>query len=169
MKTILIVLSLAFIGFGAHAQHDHSGHADHKQENNTPLFKDEKLGAVYPLYITVKNALVESRAAEAKKAASLLQTTLSAVSNGGKAAEEAAKVAATDNLSDQRKAFTALSNEMATLVKATSLLAGSVYVEYCPMANNSTGGYWLSNEQEIRNPYFGDSMLRCGSVKETIK
>jgi hypothetical protein len=46
---------------------------------------------------------------------------------------------------------------------------GSVYVAYCPMANNNEGANWLSNDKEIKNPYFGDKMLRCGSVKETIQ
>ncbi len=28
---------------------------------------------------------------------------------------------------------------------------------------------WLSLDREIRNPYFGDKMLKCGSVTETIQ
>lgn len=42
-----------------------------------------------------------------------------------------------------------------------------LYVQYCPMADNDTGGYWLSLEENIRNPYFGESMLQCGIVKKT--
>ena len=41
---------------------------------------------------------------------------------------------------------------------------GEVYLEYCPMAKAS----WLSSEKEISNPYLGNKMLKCGSVKETI-
>jgi hypothetical protein len=37
------------------------------------------------------------------------------------------------------------------------------------MANENTGAFWLSNEKEIKNPYFGSMMLKCGSVKETIQ
>ncbi|MFT4674108.1 MAG: hypothetical protein ACI9R6_001009, partial [Saprospiraceae bacterium] len=29
---------------------------------------------------------------------------------------------------------------------------------------NNTGGYWLSNSKEIRNPYFGSKMLKCGRI-----
>ena len=36
------------------------------------------------------------------------------------------------------------------------------------MAGNDKGAYWLSKESKIKNPYFGDEMLTCGSVKETI-
>ena len=36
------------------------------------------------------------------------------------------------------------------------------------MANDNNGADWLSSEEEIRNPYFGDKMLTCGLVKTTI-
>jgi hypothetical protein len=28
---------------------------------------------------------------------------------------------------------------------------------------------WLSDQKEIANPYYGNSMLTCGSVKETLE
>jgi hypothetical protein len=37
------------------------------------------------------------------------------------------------------------------------------------MARNNQGGFWLSDDEEIRNPYFGDKMLTCGSVTEKLK
>ena len=30
------------------------------------------------------------------------------------------------------------------------------------MAFNNEGAYWLSDAEQIRNPYFGDKMLTCG-------
>jgi hypothetical protein len=36
------------------------------------------------------------------------------------------------------------------------------------MAFNNTGGFWLSDSKTIRNPYFGDKMLTCGQVRETL-
>jgi Cu(I)/Ag(I) efflux system membrane fusion protein len=42
-----------------------------------------------------------------------------------------------------------------------------VYKEYCPMAFDNKGAYWLSESEEIRNPYFGKSMLTCGEVTTT--
>jgi len=36
------------------------------------------------------------------------------------------------------------------------------------MALNDKGGYWLSNEKAIKNPYYGESMMACGEIKETI-
>jgi Cu(I)/Ag(I) efflux system membrane fusion protein len=44
-----------------------------------------------------------------------------------------------------------------------------IYVQHCPMADNNKGADWLSTEKEIRNPYFGSSMLTCGEVTSELK
>ncbi|WP_420385495.1 efflux RND transporter periplasmic adaptor subunit [Roseivirga sp.] len=44
-----------------------------------------------------------------------------------------------------------------------------LYVQFCPMANNDKGATWVSMEEEIINPYFGDMMLHCGNVEYTIE
>jgi len=131
-------------------------------------FKDAKLDLAYKQYIQLKDALVASKADEAKKFGTQLQQSLLALNNGNKSAAEAGKIAGSEKLADQRKAFSLLSNEMKSLVKTNKPSSGTLYLEYCPMANNNEGAYWLSNEKEIKNPYFGDKMLKCGSVKETI-
>ncbi|TNE72891.1 DUF3347 domain-containing protein [bacterium] len=43
-----------------------------------------------------------------------------------------------------------------------------LYVQFCPMADNNKGAYWLSTQKDILNPYFGSMMLSCGTTKETI-
>jgi Cu(I)/Ag(I) efflux system membrane fusion protein len=45
----------------------------------------------------------------------------------------------------------------------------TLYLQFCPMALNDKGAYWLSSSKEIANPYFGNMMLKCGEVKENIK
>jgi hypothetical protein len=50
-----------------------------------------------------------------------------------------------------------------------ALAAGTIYKQYCPMAFSNTGAYWLSESKEIRNPYFGDKMLKCGRIVSEIK
>ena len=138
------------------------------QQNKTAMFKDAKLGAAYEHYIHLKDALVASNADEAKKGAGELQKALKGVDDSTAALEAASKIAASSDLKEQRLVFSGLSNEMATLVKGGKLSIGALYLEFCPMANGNTGAYWLSNEKEIRNPYFGDRMLKCGGVKEVI-
>lgn len=169
MKKTMIMLCLALVSWGATAQHDHAAHgAQTSSQKMEPMFKDKALGSSYTHYITLKNALVASDFQKAKSASESLVKAIHNVKGSDKVHAEAAKVAESATLENQRKAFTALSNEMATLVKGADISMGELYLEYCPMANGNTGGYWLSNEKEIRNPYFGDQMLKCGSVKETI-
>jgi len=69
----------------------------------------------------------------------------------------------------QRKAFSNLSNNLYKSVKAFGLGGKEAFYEYCPMAFNNEGAYWLSDQQQIRNPYFGDKMPTCGEVKEKLK
>jgi Cu(I)/Ag(I) efflux system membrane fusion protein len=57
---------------------------------------------------------------------------------------------------------------MYMLVKEAKLANAGVYHQYCPMAFNDKGAYWLSNEAEIKNPYFGKKMLECGEVKDSL-
>jgi Cu(I)/Ag(I) efflux system membrane fusion protein len=43
------------------------------------------------------------------------------------------------------------------------------YLSFCPMARDGEGAYWLQDNDELLNPYYGASMLYCGSVKETYR
>lgn len=42
------------------------------------------------------------------------------------------------------------------------------YEQYCPMADDNNGAYWLSESNKVLNPYFGSSMLNCGEIKNEI-
>ena len=165
----MIILILIVASYGAFAQHDHAKKDDQKSEQSMAMFKDAKLGAAYENYLQLKNALVASNGDEAKLKAAELQKSLKQVSESAAASDATSKIATSTDLKEQRMAFSILSNEMAKLVKGGKISMGELYLEYCPMANDNAGAYWLSNEKAIRNPYFGDTMLKCGSVKETIQ
>ena len=147
MKKQLAIIMLVFVSLGAAAQH---GHESHPQEKG-PSFKDEKLGSAYRYYTHLKDALVASNAGEAKQAAGELQKSLVNVANSKKPVDAAKTIATSSDLNNQRKSFSNLSNEMTSLIKASKLASGTLYVEYCPMANNNEGAFWLSNEMEIKN------------------
>jgi Cu(I)/Ag(I) efflux system membrane fusion protein len=72
------------------------------------------------------------------------------------------------NIEKQRIAFIDLSNAMIVLAN-TFGVENTIYVQHCPMADDNKGADWLSFEKEIRNPYFGDKMLQCGSVEQIIE
>ena len=44
-----------------------------------------------------------------------------------------------------------------------------MYKQFCPMAFEGKGGYWVSTSEDIKNPYYGDKMLTCGKVVEVIQ
>ena len=67
----------------------------------------------------------------------------------------------------QRKSFSTLSDNLYKSIKAFGI-GKDAYYEFCPMAFNNEGGYWLSDQDQIRNPYFGKAMLTCGEVKEKL-
>ena len=83
-------------------------------------------------------------------------------------ADIAKNIAGYSDLSAQRKDFTVLNADFIALLKHADVEEGTVFVQYCPMANAGKGGYWMASNDEIRNPYYGDEMLNCGEVKETF-
>jgi hypothetical protein len=171
MRNTILIICFTVFSAATFAQHEHhAASSDSKVVSQTAVtFKDAKLGTAYTQYILLKDALVTSNSDEAKKTVSDLVKALAAVKDADAALKAATKLAGTSTLSEQRLNFSALSDEMAKLVKDGKLSSGSLYLEYCPMANENTGAFWLSNEKEIKNPYFGSMMLKCGSVKETIQ
>lgn len=132
------------------------------------VFEDPKGEPVYENYLQLKDALIKGNAAEAQTAAAALQTALTDAGNS-KGADLSGKIASTDKLDAQRAELEGLSAEVETVVKASKIKGGVIYKQYCPMANGGKGGYWLSSNSDIRNPYYGDEMLNCGETKEEIK
>ncbi|WP_417871084.1 DUF3347 domain-containing protein, partial [Winogradskyella sp.] len=80
----------------------------------------------------------------------------------------ATSISETSDIKSQRDHFKHLSSH---LIKAVQIFGVNEkgYGEFCPMADNNNGAYWLSKEEQILNPYFGDAMLKCGEVKQTIE
>lgn len=72
------------------------------------------------------------------------------------------------NIEQIRSLFKPFSEDLIALLKESKGFDKTVYVQYCPMADNNQGAYWLSLQEEIRNPYFGDKMLICGVLKEQL-
>lgn len=71
-------------------------------------------------------------------------------------------------LEAKRKEFEMITDAMWSLTRTIQYNGAKVYYQYCPMAFDDKGAYWLSNEPEIMNPYFGDKMLNCGSVVDSV-
>lgn len=142
----------------------------------------EQLNTVFENYVSVDKALVNDDAERAKKSANGLQKSIEKVDmkllkddehNHWMTLEKELKastsaIATTSDIRKQREHFIHLSAHLINAVK-TFGINQKVYVDYCLMANNNVGAYWLSKDKEIRNPYFGADMLNCGSVTDEIE
>ena len=79
------------------------------------------------------------------------------------------KIGESTDVEEQRKQFGFLSEALINSLKAFGIKGTPLYVMHCPMAFGNQGADWLSNEEQIRNPYFGDKMMKCGAVKWTFE
>lgn len=149
----------------------HEGH-DMKNKSSTSgkvNLKDDKLNAVYQHYVHLTTALINADATEARIASNAIEVGIKDVPGGASIAANAAKITTAGDIEAQRTIYSILSNDFIALVKKSGVSSGELYVDFCPMALNDKGAYWLSSNKDIRNPYFGDKMMTCGEVKETIQ
>lgn len=127
-------------------------------------------------YIGVKNALVGSNATLAKSRSKELLNALSATKDLTPAQQKVANtyldklkydsrhISETTKIDHQREHFESLSNNMYSMLSALKLNGTTLYQQYCPMKKAA----WLSESEDIRNPYYGDKMMECGTVKAAL-
>ncbi len=175
----------------------HEGHlgmdnnASNKESDHTNLYERLKISAkfqeqlkdVYNVYINLKDALVKEDSKRASASSTNLLSALSKIDmkllSDNKAhnhwmslekeiKSSATSISETSDIKAQRDHFKHLSSH---LINAVQLFGVNekVYVEFCPMADNNKGAFWLSKEEKVINPYFGDAMLTCGEVKQIIE
>ena len=154
----------------------------HQRVAVDPQFK-QQLQLVFEAYIGTKEALVKDDKNGVQQSAELMVNNLDKVDmklltdaashqHWMKAAKEmrqsATAIAASDNIKDQRSHFKGLSTAITSAVQMYGI-GQVVYNQFCPMADDNKGAYWLSNDKNVLNPYFGSAMLACGSVKQIIE
>lgn len=135
-------------------------------------------------YLTGKDAFVESSLHEARDGFSEMASQLEAIGQHGLPGSGHAswmesythlmahidQIRDTDDLEQAREAFLHLSEVLTRAVRQFGLSeqTAQIYVQYCPMAFDDTGGHWLSDEDIIQNPYLPETMLFCGEVTERL-
>ena len=149
----------------------------------TPSAFKAQLTKVYKDYLDMKNAFVETDAKKVAGEAKDVIAALKSVDMGllkGDAHmmwmdqleilnSTINAISKSNDIEKQRQEFVQFNLAFYKSVKMFGLENVTAYYQFCPMANNDKGAYWLSDSEEILNPYFGDVMLNCGEVKETIK
>ncbi len=159
----------------------HSSHLPDYTVNTPTAFK-EQLTVLANTYFSLKDALVESdnrksieganevlnKAAKVDmslvkdKAHIYWMEQLKAIQSHGK------KITETEDIEEQRKQFDFLSQALIKSIKVFGIANDTFYVQHCPMVNDNDGADWLSKQEKVLNPYFGDKMLTCGTVQDTI-
>lgn len=149
-----------------------------KQEQKTKIVKpasqtiainDITLNAIFPHYLALAAALVDDNQQAIVINSLAIEVGSEANKKLHKIKEYAFSISENTNLETQRKHFAALSTELIKQLKDVGLASGIIYEEYCPMAQNDKGAYWLSKNRKIVNPYYGTAMLDCGSVTDSLK
>ncbi|MCA1747233.1 MAG: DUF3347 domain-containing protein, partial [Bacteroidales bacterium] len=164
--------------------HEESGTMEvpERQENTDSEFKVQ-LTTLYEEYLKMNKAFVTSEGKAVKNRASEVKNALDKVDMGLlkgdahmawmdqlKILEETIDViAGSSDIETQRAAYVKFNPAFYSSIKAFGLNNTTTYYQYCPMANDDKGAYWLSDTDEILNPYFGDMMLKCGETKEKIR
>ncbi len=147
-----------------------------------PEFKAQ-LTNVYNTYLDMKNAFVASDAKKVSIEAKVVKAALKSVDMGLLKGDGHTMwmeqletlnntinaISSSDNLEQQRKDFARFNLVFYKSLKMFGLDNETAYYQYCPMASGSKGAYWLSETEEIRNPYFGEDMMECGETRETLK
>lgn len=153
-----------------------------KPVKTDPAFKAQ-LTKVYTVYLEMKNAFVATDAKKVSIGAKGVITALKAVNMGllkddphimwmdqlKTLNSTINAISKLDDIEKQRMEFIEFNLAFYKSIKMFGLVNKTVYYQYCPMANDNQGAYWLSEAEEIRNPYFGEVMMSCGETKETIK
>lgn len=142
-----------------------------------------QLKEVLSPYLKIKNSLVASDANGASVNAKALNTSLNNVDmtllkgdlhmkwmDDLKTIETSLKlIGSTGDLEIQRASFSRLTSALYAAIKTFVVQDIHAYYQFCPMAFDNKGAFWISAEKEISNPYLGEAMLRCGETKETLK
>ena len=179
---IAAILLLTVTYVNAQGGHNHSTMKmeDNKEMNHSKMIKksDAKAEAILWDYFNLKDALVNDDAKEAAQAGSKLIASLKAFNRKNYEGMQQMKLIeiiadATEHaehivkspIDHQREHFKTLSKDVTDLLAITGT-ANTLYEQFCPMYDK--GSAWLSTSKEVKNPYYGSKMLKCGSVKKQI-
>ncbi len=176
-------------GGASSGEHNHGGmnmnedqHSEIKRVESDPKFVNQ-LSAVLHAYLKMNNAFVESDAGKVSTEAQKVEEALNSVDmkllkgdahmawmDQLKTLSSSVKnIRSGNDIDKQRLPLSDFNNAFYVGLKMFGLNHDTVYYQYCPMALDDKGAYWISETEEIRNPYFGDMMLSCGENKETIQ
>jgi len=156
--------------------------SNQKHLNNINPKFIKQFNVIISNYIALKDAFVQTDIAVASEKASSTLISINAVKmsdfkqakahdiwmpSSKKLKDALSTIKTATDIATQRQAFITVSNEMILLANSFDTNQ-TIYVQHCPMADDNKGADWLSTAETIKNPYYGDKMLSCGSVVDVI-
>ncbi|CAM1347771.1 DUF3347 domain-containing protein [Tenacibaculum insulae] len=193
LKTIVAILVISLINLTIISCKDakkentqdsivHSEMNHNKMDKSNNMMDDNSQNSgvqkVLADYMILKDALVETDKNKAAKAGDKLNNTLSKFDISGFTVEqqkelkdiitdakEHAEHIGRSEIDHQREHFKTLSKDIMDMVAITGT-KNTLYQQFCPMYDG--GSAWLSLNKEIKNPYYGSKMLKCGKVQKEI-
>jgi len=180
LKMSIATMLLLAVSF-TNAQEKEKMKMDHSKMDHSKMMNmnsDTKAEAILNDYFNLKDALVADDTKKAAQEGSKLAASLKAFDASKYTAEEQKELAdiiedatehaehiAKSDMGHQREHFKTLSKDMSDLIAITGT-KNTLYEQFCPMYDG--GSSWLSSSDQVRNPYYGSKMLKCGKVKKTI-
>ena len=157
---------------------NHQG-MDHSQHNSVKTSQVNQLSHVFDAYFSLKDAFVKANESEVSKQINNFSSSVSKVEMGKLSHEShivwmnvltdletiSKQISTEKNIEKQRELFAKFSEPIYKLAKVAQL-DYTVYYQNCPMFNG--GSNWLSKEENIKNPFYGNMMLTCGSTVEKL-
>ncbi|MCA9582199.1 MAG: DUF3347 domain-containing protein [Myxococcales bacterium] len=136
--------------------------------------KPEVFEDIVESYLAIGARLVADDGAGAAKAFGALGGMLASVSEGVladlKVRSAVLDASNSANIEEQRWVFEGLSRALDALLEEGGNPTGrALHRAHCPMAFKNRGAIWIQSEETIANPYYGASMLKCGSLRKTFE
>jgi len=144
----------------------------------------EALTPVYTSYFDVQMALAKDDLDTAKKAGAAVtkavgQVDMSVFSREGherwmgitkRIDEGSQKISNAKDIKMARDGFYYLSRAVIELHDSFGHAAGEAdfYLTFCPMARDGKGAHWIQTVDVVWNSFYGEAMLRCGEIKQTL-
>jgi Cu(I)/Ag(I) efflux system membrane fusion protein len=162
-------------------QHGDSGAVPESTTDYVPAQFAEKLKQLLDPYLVWEEALVKENAPAAHDAVKNLSASLAGMNPDKFGSHQMwvllydqmntalAKARSANDIEIIREAFSAVSDTYFKAIQEFEVEGLHAYYQYCPMAFNNKGAYWISKSEDIKNPYFGSRMLTCGEVIQEIK
>jgi hypothetical protein len=183
-KKLPVVLFLILFMSCSEAETETVKTADAPAENGVQYPSESVRNIQYLLttYYALKDALVTSDSLTSKEAAISIVSALdrlqlqadsslklSSLTYPAIIKEASLNLSKTSSLEEQRAVFETISDNLYEFIHSLRPAGIETYKQYCPMAFNDKGAFWLSDTSHIQNPYFGKKMLICGEVQEELR